>query len=127
VAISISAITDQGSEKSWRKQDQSGGVGSTNIQAGQNAVIHVGITATEARAIALDVFKANFLTISGVAEQTVRDRVEEITNEYLEQLQSKNPAALANVQDPDILQYIYNAQKGYACSGEEDLEVTLID
>jgi hypothetical protein len=110
-----------------RKQDQSGGPGSTNVQAGKDVVINVGITATEARDIALDVFKSNFLTMAGVAEQTVRERVEKITNEYLEQLEKYDPAGLASVQDPDMLQTIYNAQKGYACSGDEDLESALVD
>lgn len=71
---SISPETRQENDK-LRKQDQTGGSGSTNVQAGQDVVIHVGVTATEARAIALDVFRSNFLTMSGVAEQVVRDRV----------------------------------------------------
>jgi hypothetical protein len=109
-----------------RKQEQSGSIGSTNVQAGGNVVIH-GITAAEARDIALDVFKANFLTLNGIAEQTARDRAEKITNEYLEKLQERNPAGLVSVQDPDMLHSIYNAQKGYACSGDEDLEEALVD
>jgi hypothetical protein len=87
----------------------------------------VGISVAAARDIALDVFKANFLTLSGVAEQTARDRAERITREYLEKLERCNPGGLANIQDPDMLQAIYTAQKGYACSGEEDLESVLID
>ena len=109
-----------------RSQDLSGGQGSTNLQAGNDIVINTGVTVTEARCIALDIFKSNFLAMTGVAEQTVRERVEKITNEYLEQLEKRNPSLLATVQDPDMLQSIYSAQKGYACSGEEDLESALI-
>jgi hypothetical protein len=110
------------------RQEQSGGADSTNLQAGGNIVhVQVGVTAAEARDIALDVFNANFLTLSGVAKETARDRAERITSEYLEKLQTSNPAALSSVQDPDMLQAIYTAQKGFACSGEEDLERTLVD
>ena len=110
-----------------RAQDQSGGTGSNNFQAGRDIVLNVGVTATEAREIALDVFRANFLTMTGLAEETVRERVERITNEFLERLEKRNPTGLDSVSDPDMLLAIYNAQKGYACSGEEDLESALVD
>jgi hypothetical protein len=110
------------------RQEQSSGADSTNLQAGQDIVhIQVGVTAAEARDIALDVFRSNFLILSGVAEEVARDRAERITREYLEKLQNSNLVALVSVQDPDMLQAIYTAQEGYARSGEEDLERILID
>jgi hypothetical protein len=110
-----------------RAQEQSGGAGSTNMQASRDVVFHQGITVTEVRDIVLDLFKANFLEMTGAAEEKARERVEEITNEYLKQLGERNPAGLASVQDPDMLVSIYNAQKGYACSGDVDLEGVLVD
>jgi hypothetical protein len=110
-----------------RGQRQSGGADSTNVQAGQDVVIHVGVTAAEARTIALDVFEANLIKLSGVAEQTARDRAERITREYLRQLEERSPAGLESIRDPDMLQAVYNAQQGYARSGEEDLEAALVD
>ena len=81
----------------------------------------------EARQIALDVYNANFLKLAGVAEDIARDRAERITRDYLEKLQAENPGGLDSVQDPDMLQAIFTAQKAYACSGEEDLEKALVD
>lgn len=109
-----------------RSQEQSGGPDSTNLQAGRD-IVHHGVTATEARNIALDVFDANFLRLAGLAQEVARDRAERITRDYLEKLQAENPDALNSVQDPDMLQAIYTAQKEYACSGEEELERALVD
>jgi hypothetical protein len=109
------------------RQEQSSGADSVNIQAGNSAVVHVGITAAEARQIALDVFFANFLTLRGVAEEVAGDRAERITREFLERLAASNPAGLASMRDPDMLRALYTAQEGYACSGEDDLEQALID
>lgn len=110
-----------------RRQEQSGGDESVNIQAGQNVNVHVGVTASEVRDIALDVFRANILALRGIAEEVANDRAEKITRDFVEALQARNPAGLASIQDPDMQMSIYNAQKGYACSGDDDLEAALID
>jgi hypothetical protein len=109
-----------------RSQDQTAGEGSTNLQAGRDIVYH-GVTAAEARQIALDVYNANFLKLVGVAENVARDRAEQITRDYLEKLQAENPDGLNSVQDPDMLNTILSAQKAFAYSGEEDLEKVLVD
>jgi hypothetical protein len=108
-----------------RSQDLSGGPDSTNLQAGRDIVY--GVTATEARQIALDVYNANYLKLAGVAEDIARDRAERITREFVETLQARNSAGLASMGDPDMLRTLYAAQEGYACSGEDDLEAALID
>lgn len=110
-----------------RRQEQSGGDDSVNLQAGQNITLHVGVTASEVRDIALDVFRANFLELRGLAEEVARERADRITNEFIEALKERNPEGLASIQDPDMQLSLYNAQKGYAVSGDEDLEAALID
>ena len=96
-------------------QDLSGGPESTNLQAGRD--ITYGVTATEARQIALDVYNANYLKLAGVAEDTARDRAERITRDFIETLQARNPAGLKGMGDPDMLRTLYAAQEGFACSG----------
>lgn len=111
-----------------RHQEQSGGADSVNVQAGQNVTVNVnGITVSEAREIALDVFRSNFLTLRGVAEEVACDRAERLTREFLADLHTRNPAGLSSMGDPDMLRALYAAQEGYACSGEGDLEAALID
>ena len=109
-----------------RSQDQSGGEDSTNLQAGRD-IVYNGLTAAEYRQVALDVYEANFLRLAGVAEQVARDRAERITREFVDALQERNPDGLKSMSDPDMLRTLYAAQEGYACSGEDDLEKSLID
>jgi hypothetical protein len=109
------------------RQEQSGGADSVNIQAGNNAVVHVGITATEAIEIADGIFWKNFLTMGGTAEAVLRERVERFVRDFVSSLQRENPIGLESMRDPDMLRALYAAQEGYACSGEDDLEQTLID
>ena len=109
-----------------RGQDQSGGPGSTNYQAGRD-IVHSGVSASEAREIALDVYKSNFLVLSGIAEQVAADRAERLTREFLDRLERKNASLLSRMQDPDMLSMVFTAQAGFARSGEPDLETALVD
>jgi hypothetical protein len=107
-------------------QDQSGGTGSTNYQARRD-IVQTGVSAAEAREIALDVYHSNFLTLRGIAEEVAADRAERITREFLDRLQSKNARRLSSMQDPDMLSVVFAAQAGFARSGEADLEAALVD
>lgn len=109
-----------------RGQEQSGGEGSTNLQAGRD-IVHVGMSHDEVKAIALDVFRANFMELRGVAEEVAIGRAEKITNEFLSKLATEAPGATANFSDPDVQRAVYAAQSEFACSGEEDLGQVLID
>jgi hypothetical protein len=122
------------------KQEQSAGDQSTNSQAGRDSfqaghdliqargnVYQVGVTYDQARQIAIDVFEANFIRLVGAAADLARDRAEKIARDLLDALMVRNPKALGSMQDPDMLRALYAAQEGYACSGEEDLEKSLVD
>jgi hypothetical protein len=107
-------------------QEQSGGDGAVNAQAGRDVVVN-GITASDALEIADGVFWKNFLTMSGAAEDVLRVRVERIIHDFVQKLQAENPAGLSSMNDPDMLRTLYAAEEGYACSGEDDLEEALLD
>lgn len=109
-----------------RGQTQSGAESSTNYQAGGDIVIH-GLTREDVKEIALAVFKDNFLELRGLAEDVALARADRITTEFLSKLFREAPEAAGKFGDPDIQRSIYNAQREYACSGEEDLEQVLID
>jgi hypothetical protein len=97
------------------------------VQAGGNVVIHQGLTLAEVRETALEVFRANFLDLTGLAEETARTRADKITHSFLDELQRREPQALSSASDPDMQRAIFTAQREYACSGEEDLETVLVD
>lgn len=105
-------------------QNQTGGNGSTNIQA---ANIYVGVSATEARQIALDVYKANFTTLSREAAKTALFRAEEITDEFLKRAVESSPAILANLNSPGVQIALLNAQKEYARTGDKNLQHLLVN
>ena len=110
-----------------RRQRQRGGDASTNVQAGRDLTLHQGLTVDEVREIALGVFHQNFLELRGVAEEIALGRAEKITNEFLRALEERAPLALASASDPDMQRAIFDAQREYACSGDEDLETVLVD
>jgi len=105
---------------------QEGGESSTNLQ-GQNVNIYNGITYQDAKEIALDVFKSNFLDLSRQAATIAKQRAEELTEEFLKKLQEKNPEGVEKINDPDVQFAIFSAQQEYARSGEKDLEEMLVD
>lgn len=106
-------------------QKQELGDGATGIQAGGN--VHIGVTATEARNIALDVAKTTFYELSGTAKETASERVEAITNKVIEKLEKDFPAGLEKAQDPDFQYALFTVQKEYARNGDQDLGDLLVD
>lgn len=92
------------------KQSQKGGDQSTNIQA-DSVTITQGITYTEARDIALDIFRSNFLQLSSDAAEVARKRAEEITENFLKKLQSENQSGVNNAQDPDFQHALFPSKK----------------
>jgi hypothetical protein len=108
-------------------QNQKAGDNSTNIQAGGSVVIQQGLTVTEARQIALDVFKGNYLTLAGEAVDVARRRAEEVTEAFLKKLQTQNPEGLKQAKEPDFQHAVFTVQKEYARCGDKDLGDLLVD
>lgn len=107
-------------------QKQEGGDRSTNLQ-GQSIIINQGISYSDAKEIALDVYKSNFLQLSQDAAHIARARAEEITDKFLEKLQKENESALDSMKEPSMQAALYEAQKQYAKTGDKDLEDLLVD
>ncbi len=108
------------------KQEQKSGDSSINIQAHQLTVTS-GLQLEDVRQIALDVFKANFLELQGIAAEIAKDRAEEITEQYLRELMARNPSSLETAQDPDMQYAIFTVQREYARSGDKELGDILVD
>lgn len=111
-----------------KDQDQNVAQGGTAIQAGGNVTItKTGLTYADVRNVALDVFRANFYELAGVAKETARTRAEEITEEFLSKLQKEYPAGLDKSNDPDFQYALFTVQKEYARNGAKDLGDLLVD
>jgi hypothetical protein len=100
--------------------EQSGGDNSTNIQ-GANVVVNYGITRGEAKEIALNVFRSNFIELSEAASRIAKERAEELVENYISTLQIRAPQSLANIVDPGNQFALFTAQKEYARTGDKNL------
>lgn len=107
-------------------QNQEAGDGSTNLQ-GQTITIHQGISYSDAKQIALDVYRSNFMQLSQDAAKLARERAEELTDDFLAQLSKTNSAAVDELRTPSMQAAIFEAQKHYAKTGDKDLEELLVD
>lgn len=108
------------------KQDQDGGDHSTNLQ-GQNITINQGISYADAKQIALDVYKENFIALSESAAESARARAEELTEAFLTTLNERNREAIKEMSEPGMQAALYEAQKQYAKTGDKDLQGLLVD
>lgn len=105
---------------------QEGGANSTNLQ-GENIVIHQGITYEDAKGIALDVFKSNYLELSVKAADIAKQRAEMLVDDFLQEIRQRNPQAINTMEDPGMQYAIYSAQREYAKTGDKDLSSMLVD
>lgn len=111
-----------------KDQQQNVAEGSTAIQAGGNVTItKAGLTYAEVRDVALDVFRANFYELAGVAKDTAKARAEEITEEFLSKLQKEHPGGFEKSNDPDFQYALFTVQKEYARNGDKELGDLLVD
>ena len=107
------------------KQSQRAGDHSRNLQA--QTINITGITVSEARQLALDVFKANALELAGIARDLFESRGREFVDRYLEELQRRRPEAISALQDPDMQYALFTAQRDSARAGDQDLSDLLVD
>lgn len=92
-----------------------------------NGDVNIGLSYDDAKNIAMDTFKANFISLAGDAKRLVDERVEEITEDILQRLKKQHQDVLTQAQDPNFIASIYEVQKGYAMTGDKDLEKILIE
>jgi hypothetical protein len=104
--------------------------GDNSIVAGRDiTIIQTGITYEDARAVALDVFRANALELAGIAQAVARDRAEAVTKQFLDKLFGDNAGSEAKdaLADPDMQHALFEAQKAAARSGNKELTSVLAD
>lgn len=109
-----------------RIQRQEAGNNCTNYQT-ENININQGITYRDAKDIALDIYRQNFIQLSEQAAKIALDRVEAFIDEFLTKLQSMDVSLLGRMNEPAIQSSIYSAQKQYAITGDEKQKNILLD
>ena len=106
------------------KQNSESGDNSQSLQIGS---ITVGVSYSEARKIALDVFDANLLKLANEASVLAAQRAKEFTGELIDSLQNRGKFSLDEVRNPGFQFALFEAQKSYAKTGDEDMRGVLID
>lgn len=107
-------------------QRQDGGEGSTNYQAGQDIHVH-GLTVEEARIVALDVFRSNAVELAGTAQAVAAGRAMQVVEDFMAKIEADMPERAGKLSDPDVQNAVFEAQVGFARSGEEELKSTLVN
>jgi len=105
------------------RQDQHAGDSSVNIQGRD---ISVGLSYSDARQVAMDVFESNFHRLSSIASETARTRAEELLDAYLKETASAGVKEIPEAQNPDFQYAVFTAQREYARSGDKDLGELLV-
>lgn len=125
----MATFTQTGNKEMLNKdQTQKVGDGATAIQASGNVTVNnIGLTYSQVRDVALDVFRANFYELAGMAKETARARAEEVTEEFLKKLEKENPAGLSKSEDPDFQYALFTVQREYARNGDKNLGDLLVD
>jgi hypothetical protein len=126
VNIQVGENIKVGGDQRISDRAQKAGDYSANIQA-TSISFHQGFSVTEVRQIALDVFRANFFELAGDAKNIARQRAEEITEDFLKQLQTQHADGLKRAQDPDFQYALFTVQKEYARCGDRELGDLLVD
>ena len=83
--------------------------------------MHQGLSVTEVRQIALDLFRANFFELVGDAQNIARQRAEEVTERFLRQLQQEHQDGLKQAQEPDFQYSLLTVQTGTHAAEIENL------
>lgn len=113
------------SEEMSSHQGQHADGQSVALQAGRD--VNIGLSYSDVKEIALDVYRANFYQLSGLAKQEAASRAEEITREFLDKLKLENPDGFRQANDPGFQYALYTAQMEHARSGNKDLSALLVD
>ncbi|RPD85149.1 hypothetical protein EGK76_09475 [Luteimonas sp. 100069] len=108
-------------------QNQTATEGAAAFQAGRDITVTQGLNYADARQIALDVFRANFYELAGLAKQEAAARAEEVTEAFLSKLSKENPEAFRQANDPGFQHALYTMQKEHAKTGDKDLGELLVD
>lgn len=107
------------------RQEQDGGEGSTNNQAGRdiNSITIVqGVTEQRAREISETVSRETVLREArAVAEAVINERVEYLTNLIFDLIKRIDTQLFDRFEDPRFLAALTSAQRGYAETGDTDL------
>ncbi|MBF7064629.1 LPO_1073/Vpar_1526 family protein [Aliarcobacter butzleri] len=107
-----------------KKLEQTSGSDSTNIQVAGN--LTVGLSYSDAKDIALDIYKQNFLELSEKATEKALDKVEHFVNDFLTKLfEKKDENLIKELETPSFQMTLLEAQKEAIKADDKSIEEIL--
>lgn len=88
---------------------------------------NIGMSYSEVKDIANDIFERNFLKMSELAAKTAENRARKITNKAISKLKKEFGEGFVKASDPDFQSCLYNIQVEYAKTGDDELGDLLTD
>lgn len=107
-----------------KSQSQISGDSSLNIQA--QSISISGVSAGEARQIAIDVYRANFSALAQEAATTAMERATVLSDRLIDKLAKQFPETLSEFKQPGMQIAVLTAQREYARSGDKLVEDLLV-
>lgn len=111
---------------SFGSKSQRGGDGSVNIQ-GDRVNVSTGLSYTDVRDVAMDVFRQNFVELREEAAKLAVERAEALVDTFLQGAKEQEIPLNEVGRDPDFQIAMFAAQREYARTGDGDLEKVLIE
>lgn len=105
------------------KQSQKSGDSSVNIQGRD---ISFGLSYSETRKVAMDVFQDNFYKFRDEAAEIVEERAKDFVENFLKKAHEEGFSAIPEAKNPDFQYALFSAQREYARTGNRDLGKTLV-
>ncbi|MCA2245002.1 hypothetical protein JF781_21845 [Mycobacterium sp. WUMAC-067] len=109
-------------------QEQEGGDGSTNNQAGRDVNVHhhhYGVTEARVREIAVELWQNNAPRLTAEANDTYDGRAMKMTTEIITKTVQVDPDLLERFNDPRAQVALLKAQQAYGETGDEELAAIL--
>lgn len=104
---------------------QKAAIGADTTQIAQQNNYY-GMSPQEASRLAVDLFYENFPKLQREAAALVRQRIEELTGRLAAALEAKKIADYSAFAKPDVQYTLYEAEKGYARRGTDELCAVLV-
>lgn len=104
---------------------QESGNNSLNLQAKEIKIVNEGLSYTEAKEIALDVYKANFLELSNKASEIAFKQTKKFTEDFLEKLYSDTDVLKEELEKPSFQMQLFKAQKENVKANDDTVEKIL--
>lgn len=108
------------------RQDQKVAAGSTAIQSARDTTINHGLGPDEIRAI-VDGLADHLPRMAAVATAVVEERLKSFKEEVIGHFDKDATTNRRAFEDPDFVETVADAQRGYARTGKSDAQKTLID